>query len=119
MGYKPTVVFDLDGVIHSYASGWQGVDVIPDPPVPLIQEEIERIRKAGYKVVVVSTRCSNPAGMDAVKNYLDANGIVVDEVLAEKSPALVYIDDRAIRFDGDPRGLLEQIQRFKPWHQQK
>lgn len=117
MGYKPTVVFDLDGVIHSYVSGWQGVDVIPDPPVPLIQEEIERIRKAGYKVVVVSTRCVNPAGMDAVKNYLDVNGIVVDEVLAEKPPALVYIDDRAIRFDGDPSGLLEQIQQFHPWQE--
>lgn len=117
MGYKPTVVFDLDGVIHSYVSGWQGVDVIPDPPVPLIQEEIERIRKAGYKVVVVSTRCVNPAGMDAVKNYLDVNGIVVDEVLAEKPPALVYIDARAIRFDGDPRGLLEQIQQFRPWQE--
>ena len=117
MGYKPTVVFDLDGVIHSYVSGWQGADVIPDPPVPLIQEEIERIRKAGYKVVVVSTRCANPAGMDAVKNYLDVNGIVVDEVLAEKPPALVYIDDRAIRFDGDPRGLLEQIQQFRPWQE--
>lgn len=117
MGYKPTVVFDLDGVIHSYVSGWQGVDVIPDPPVPLIQEEIERIRKAGYKVVVVSTRCANPAGLGAVKNYLDVNGIVVDEVLAEKPPALVYIDDRAIRFDGDPRGLLEQIQQFRPWQE--
>lgn len=119
MSYKPTVVFDLDGVIHSYVSGWQGVDVIPDPPVPLIQKEIERIRKAGYKVVVVSTRCADPSGMNAVKNYLDANGIVVDEVLTEKPPALVYIDDRAIRFDGDPRGLLEQIRNFKPWHQQK
>lgn len=117
MGYKPTIVFDFDGVIHSYVSGWKGINVIPDPPVPLIQEEIERIRAAGYKVVVVSTRCSDPAGMDAVKNYLDANGIVVDEVLAEKPPALVYIDDRAIRFDGDPRGLLERIQQFRPWQE--
>ncbi len=119
MSYKPTVVFDFDGVIHSYVSGWQGIDVIPDPPVPLVQEEIERIRAAGYKVVVVSTRCAELAGMEAVKNYLAVNDITVDEVLTEKPPALVYIDDRAIRFDGDPRGLLEQIQNFKPWHQQK
>ena len=41
----------------------------------------------------------------------------MDEVLAEKPPALVYIDDRAIRFDGDPRGLLEQIQQFRPWQE--
>lgn len=119
MNYKPTVVFDLDGVIHSYVSGWQGVDVVPDPPVPLIDEEIKRIRAAGYRVVVVSTRCATPEGMGAVRRYLRENGIEVDDVAAEKPPALVYIDDRAIRFDGDPRGLLEQIQSFKPWHQQK
>lgn len=117
MAYQPTVVFDFDGVIHSYVSHWQGVDVIPDPPVPMIQEEIERIREAGYKVFVVSTRCASPNGMEAVKNYLAANDIVVDDVLAEKPPALVYIDDRAIRFDGNPCGLLEQIQEFKPWHE--
>ncbi len=29
---KQTVVFDFDGVIHSYTSGWKGATVIPDPP---------------------------------------------------------------------------------------
>ena len=32
-----TVVFDFDGVVHSYTSGWQGEDTIPDPPVPGIK----------------------------------------------------------------------------------
>ena len=52
--FKPTVVFDFDGVIHSYTSGWKGTTEIPDPPVPGIREAIEHIRLAGYRVVVVS-----------------------------------------------------------------
>lgn len=35
---KQTVVFDFDGVIHSYTSGWKGETIIPDPPVPGIKE---------------------------------------------------------------------------------
>lgn len=87
MKYQPNVVLDFDGVIHSYVSGWQGVDVVPDPPVPLIDEEIKRIRAAGYRVVVVSTRCATPEGMGAVRRYLRENGIEVDDVAAEKPPA--------------------------------
>ena len=82
MKYQPNVVLDFDGVIHSYVSGWQGVDVVPDPPVPLIDEEIKRIRAAGYRVVVVSTRCATPEGMGAVRRYLRENGIEVDDVAA-------------------------------------
>ena len=50
------VVFDFDGVIHSYVSGWKGATKIPDPPVAGIKEAIDDIRKAGYEVCVVSTR---------------------------------------------------------------
>jgi hypothetical protein len=31
---KPVLCLDFDGVIHGYQSGWQGANVIPDPPVP-------------------------------------------------------------------------------------
>lgn len=113
---KKTVVFDFDGVIHSYSSGWQGVDVIPDPVVPHIQEAIHKLRTDGYEVVVVSTRCAYPNGMGAVKRYMRDNHIVVDDVMATKPPAVCYVDDRAICFDGHPETLAEKIKNFKPWN---
>ena len=113
---KQTVVFDFDGVIHSYTSGWQGPDIIPDPPVPGIKEAIAEIRAAGYNVVVVSTRGKHPEGMIAMFQYLKRNGIEVDDICKEKPPAIVYIDDRAICFDGNPATLLGKIQTFKPWN---
>ena len=112
---KQTVVFDFDGVIHSYTSGWKGATIIPDPPVPGIKEAIEKIRQL-YHVVVVSSRCSSSEGVTAIMDYLKANDIVVDDVVMEKPPAVVYIDDRAIRFNGDPSDLLNQIVSFKPWN---
>lgn len=117
--YIPTVVFDFDGVIHSYTSGWKGVSTIPDPPVPGIAKAIAEIRAAGYRVVVVSTRCAEPEGKAAVERYLHYFGIYVDAVMAEKPPALVYIDDRAICFDGKPAGLLGKIKAFQPWYQKE
>lgn len=113
-----TVVFDFDGVIHSYKSGWQGADVIPDPVVPGIKESIDEIRNAGYKVVVVSTRCATESGMAAIFAYLEKNSIKVDDVSAEKPPAVVYIDDRAICFDGNAKTLLGKIEGFQPWYKE-
>ena len=45
---KGTIVFDFDGVIHSYTSGWKGENVIPDPPVPGIKEVIDDLKSEGY-----------------------------------------------------------------------
>lgn len=110
-----TVVFDFDGVIHSYTSGWKGNIHIPDPPVPGIREAIAEIRDAGYRVVVVSARNYTSDGMAAVRRYLAEHDIVVDAVLQKKPPAVAYVDDRAICFDGNAGGLLEEIESFVPW----
>ena len=113
-----TVVFDFDGVVHSYTSGWQGEDTIPDPPVPGIKEAIEEIRAAGYEVIIVSTRCAYYRGQVAIFEWLKKYGITVDDVMKEKPPAICYIDDRAICFDGKPEGLLDRIKNFKPWNKE-
>lgn len=113
---KKTVVFDFDGVIHSYTSGWKGAGIVEDPVVPGIQSVIKELRKKRYEVVVVSARCSTREGMDAVKQYLENNDIIVDRVMKEKPPAICYIDDRAICFDGNVETLIEKIRTFRPWN---
>ena len=112
---KQTVIFDFDGVIHSYTSGWQGVTNIPDLPVEGIRDVIEELKIAGYEVVVVSTRCYQEGGIEAIKKYLNKHDIVVDRVTDEKPPAVVTVDDRAICFDGDVTTLFKKIINFVPW----
>lgn len=98
MSYKPTVVFDFDGVIHRYDSKWSGVGVISDGPIEGIKEAIDEIRKE-FKVTVVSSRLSSQEGFTAIKNWLRLHDIEVDDMCSEKPPAIVYIDDRAITFE--------------------
>lgn len=112
---KQTVIFDFDGVINSYTSRWQGADIIPDPPVKGVKEAIIEIRKH-YRVVVVSSRCYKPGGIEAIKAWLQKYDIQVDDVTDEKPPAVVIFDDRAITFDGNTQDMLEKIKNFKPWN---
>lgn len=118
---KKTVVFDFDGVIHSYTSGWKGETCIPDPPVQGIDRALMALKDADYEVVIVSTRCSTQGGVDAINLWLYQNGLAqyVDKVCKEKPPAIVYIDDRAICFDGNPDTLLEKVNEFKPWYKRE
>lgn len=111
-----TVVFDFDGVINSYKSGWTDVDHLPDEPVEGIKEAIEEIREAGYLVIVSSARANDTAGYLAIVQYLQKYGIEVNGVTDQKPPAIAYIDDRAICFDGNPKTLLSKVESFTPWY---
>lgn len=109
------ICFDFDGVIHSYTSGWQGIDVIPDQVVPGIKELIKELKQDGYIIKVFSARCREKKGREAIQKYLDKYNIEVDEVAINKPPAIVSIDDRAICFEGTTDGLKEKIKNFEPW----
>lgn len=111
---KPTICLDFDGVIHSYVSGWKGVDVIPDKPCKNCKEMIKKLRE-DYKVVVFSSRCNCIEGVKAIHVYLTKYNIIVDEICKDKPPAMVYIDDRGICFKGWNNELLELINHFKPY----
>lgn len=86
--------------------------------MPGIEDALREVHNAGYEVVIVSTRCATIGGKTAIESWLDMYGLdqYVDKVCKEKPPAIVYIDDRAICFDGHPETLLDKIKSFKPWN---
>lgn len=112
---KKTVVFDFDGVINSYASGWKGIDIIPDPPVDGISEVMKKLKDNGYEIVIHSTRAENVKGKYSIAAYCKNNNIPYDSISETKPPALVYVDDRGLKFDGKTDKLLEQIENFHSW----
>lgn len=109
-----TVCFDFDATINSYKSDWLGVSILPDPPVAGIKEQIDIIREK-YKVIIYSTRCSTQDGKEAVRKWLEKYNIEVDGLSYEKPIAFVYVDDRAICFEGNAEGLAEKVDNFKNW----
>lgn len=110
-----TVCIDFDGVIHSYTSGWKGDSEIPDPPVPGWDNALAGLKEKGYRIVVLTTRALTEAGKKAVEKWMEEHELPFDLVTATKVPAKVYIDDRVIRFAGDPGKMVEEVESFKTW----
>jgi hypothetical protein len=133
MTRKPILCLDFDGVIHSYTSGWQGADVIPDPPVPgaidfIIQAHLE------FRVAIYSSRSGQPGGIEAMQAWLWRHTVTWFHKLyssklaheraelllgriewpTDKPPAMVTLDDRALTFKGTWPDIAE-LRAFEPW----
>jgi len=112
--YKLAVGLDFDGVIHSYTSGWQGEDIISDPPVKGVKWAIGQLRRtAGYKVIVWSTRCKTKHGREAIRKWLIKWEIEVDDIVLYKPVCSCYVDDRAVTFNGDWAQTIIDIMSFR------
>jgi len=116
-----TIAVDFDGVIHSYTSPWVNAETIPDQPVP---GAIEWLREMGrhFEVVIHTTRGKTAVGQHAVKKWLHENGLewgLAAVVTAEKVAALIYLDDRAVRFDGTNWPSRTEVHQLRPWNKGK
>lgn len=116
--FHKTVCVDFDGVIHSYTSGWQGVDKIPDKPVPGAIEWLNEFgQNEDYRLVIYSARSKEDIGIEAMKGWLESNGCLTSylDFASEKPAAWLTIDDRSIQFRGTFPSDLE-MSNFKPWN---
>lgn len=121
-----TIAVDFDGVIHRYDSPWKNAHTIPDYPVDgaifWLSDMLQH-----FDVVIFSTRCKTWRGRRAVRKWLQRYGgnlyyetmgfpgIEDVKLSYEKPPALVYLDDRAMRFEGSFPSK-QDIHNARPWN---
>ena len=119
---KPILCLDFDGTIHSYESGWQGADVIPDFPIDGSFSFIEHALK-DFEVHIFSARSGLPGGIEAMESWFIKHGWPEDDFgkpvnlvfPTSKPSAHVSIDDRAINFTGTWPSI-QSLKNFRPWN---
>ncbi len=118
---KKTLVFDFDGVIHSYSSAYTVAEEIKDEPVPGAFEFLNKCLDSGkFKVVIYSSRSKVQSGIAAMRLWFKRRGFERVEELefaSQKPAAWLTIDDRCFHFKGTFPSI-EEIDAFKPWNKQ-
>lgn len=107
-----TLCFDFDWVIHWYREWWKDWTIY-DEPVPGIKELINKLFDEWYVVVINSTRAWTPEWKKAIEDWLKKYDFPELQVYAEKPIAMMYIDDRWVRFMWDCNDLYAQIISFQ------
>ena len=139
---KPILCLGFDGVLHECESGWNGVDVISDGPVPgacaFLLEAAEK-----FDVHIYSSRSAKVDGIAAMQAWLHRH--MTDHMCAieadpdpdihpaekaydfvhntiswpmEKPPAMVTLDDRAVTFTGEWPDVPDLLS-FMPWNKKR
>lgn len=103
---KKTICVDFDGVLNEY-DGYEEGDL--GEPLTGSKEFIKELRKK-YKVVILTSRQK-----EQVIDWLNNNGFPSMKVTNRKVPAVAYIDDRAIQFNGNYEKVISQLKNFKPY----
>lgn len=117
---KKTLAVDFDGVI-SYYSGFKGKGVF-GPPIKGCREMLNELIRNEWIIIINTTRSEE----QDIKTYLKFHGIPYhhinynpenDQLQLSKTKVVahVYLDDRAVRFNGDWKEAAQQIMNFEPW----
>ncbi len=90
-------------MIHGYRRGWRDGSIY-DAPVPGAVEGLRELTR-WFEVVVLTARPSSQ--MREVERWVEEHTGVRVRATAVKPPAVVYLDDRALRFVSWPRALAQ------------
>jgi hypothetical protein len=94
-------------------------------PVPGAAESLRRLRQEGHRIIIHTCRTGIASAQgelsDEIKfieQCLQKFGMEYDEIyIGEKLVAHIYIDDRAVAFEGDWRETLQKtMAKSRLWH---
>lgn len=104
---KKRILIDLDGVLNNYNGQFD------ENKIPEIKDGAKNFVKSlyvDYELYLFTSRNLMLAVKWLIKNELD---IYFQDVTNVKLPAFLYIDDRAIRFNGNYGQILKLINELK------
>ena len=104
---KLNIAIDFDGTISSQGK-FIAVDQIPYPPIEGAKEALTELSKY-FRIIIYSCRAASAKGAKAIEAYMLQHELPFVSVTAIKPAALFYIDNLAIRFEGDWKQTLKQI----------
>lgn len=106
---KKTILIDLDGVLNQYDGNFKA-DYIP----PIREGAAEFVEKLANKfdLKLFTTR-----DKELAKKWLESNDLekYFTDVTNTKVPAVLLIDDRCIKFEGNYNETSNIVENFTPW----
>ena len=105
MTTKPNICVDFDGVLNNY-KGYKGSDELYEPSTGAKKNKKKLSEK--YTVIILSARTPAKIYDWLIKHDLSQ---YVCDVTRTKPGAVAYIDDRALRFEGNYDKVLYELER--------
>ena len=109
--FKKTIMIDLDGVLDNYT--------VYTDEIPSIKEGAKEFvieLSKDFNLVLFTTRDKKQAVEWLQINEIDK---YFSDVTKVKNPAYIYIDDRALKFNGNYDETLKEIEKFDVYWKDK
>ena len=108
--YKKRIMIDLDGVLNNYTNFDE--NFIPEIKKGA-KEFLQTLYDTGeYELFLFTTRNKILTAKWLMENNIDT---YCEDITNIKEPAFLYLDDRAVKFNGDYIDTMNQIKNFQTY----